>query len=541
MLGADLDSLVEASGVEVTTDGERVAVDPPSARQVGAAAYANPLNVQALDAAVALDLTGLLQLPLDTATGLVGQYGQADSDGLTPGVPTGVAAGAAGFVTDTGGIGLEPANGYPELATVDLRTLVASINPAVADLLGNVTDVSLGVGAVAGRAAVDGCDALWSGDTTTALVREYLAADLETRIASPTVGALLTGVNGLVDSTETTLNGLIGNQAVTQGIASGVLTLLNGVLNTPLLSLGSVHVEALSATIDLAPVRAQLSTPFSDSGGVLTVDPAGGTVTVDTAALLQQAYPGQYGQGLNGLPPNTNLPADPAIVNALTSSLTTVLSEWLTRVETSLVQAIDNTRITATLKVDLRARLLAITPFTDVGHIAVSVDGTLAQLRVNAPGTVHTELKLLSGLLGALTDLLTKGLLKPVIDLLLSTLIGGVGGIIGGAVDGVLPAVSGLPTRLNGLTSPIVTLVSNLYSRLFVDGVVSVVANAQNDPTAGSAEPADWSSLEEGRYDVAALRVGVLDAAGQAGVRLYLGRGSVGPICAVGAPGCAGR
>lgn len=78
-----------------------------------------------------------------------------------------------------------------------------------------------------------------------------------------------------------------------------------------------------------------------------------------------------------------------------------------------------------------------------------------------------------------------------------------------------------------------ISAVSRLYAGLFLNGVVALTVNAQNDPAAGGPEPADWTGLDPGRYDVAALRIGVLDALGQSNVRLYLGRGSVGPGCSM--------
>ncbi len=549
LLGVDLDTIAEAEGVTVTNNGERTlhtAGAPVSGLE---GAFRDPLTVNALTA-LQLPLTGLLELPTDNSTGVVGQFGQARTDGL--------AHGAGGYVTDSGGIDLadEQTGGYPGLATLRLSDLLNS--PLLGDIglgstLSGVSDLELEVGAVAGEARLDACAEAWSSgggtgsaartvaaiaadDVVAGLERRYLAASADLRFASPVVGALSSELNALLGGLEGTVNGLIGAGGVKPGIESGVATLLNAVLSTPLLTLGSVELNTLTAQIDLAPVRSLIDTGFHDSGGVISVDAASGTVSIDTSALLQQAYPDRVGDGLNGLPPNTNLLADPAILNALTQSLTEALTEWLGQVETRLVEAVDRVRITSTLSVNLRARLLAITPFIDVGHIAVSVDGTLADLRSNAPGTVSTEVKLLSGLLGALTDLLTKGLLKPVLDLLLNTLLGGAGGVIGGVVDGVLPAVANLPSQFAGVTAPLISLVTRVYTGLFLSSVLSITVNAQNAPASGGPPPPDWqpgrpTAPPEGRYEVAALRVGVLDGLGPNGVRLYLGRASVGPGC----------
>jgi hypothetical protein len=73
-----------------------------------------------------------------------------------------------------------------------------------------------------------------------------------------------------------------------------------------------------------------------------------------------------------------------------------------------------------------------------------------------------------------------------------------------------------------------------------VNGVVTLDVNAQNDPLTGNPEPVDWAGLPAGQYDVAALRIGILDAAGASNVHLYLGRASVGVTCSISGSGCAG-
>ncbi|QZY50599.1 choice-of-anchor G family protein [Leucobacter tenebrionis] len=559
LLGVNLDTLAEAEGVQVTNDGSTATATAGQPVTGIDSAFADPLTVNALSA-IQLPLTGLLELPADNSTGVVGQFGQARS--------TGEALGASGYVDNSGGIDLadDQTGEYPGLATLRLSNLLNSPllgDIGLGDTLSGVSDLELEVGAVAGQASFDTCAEAWGEGTAVAqrsvaasaaedivagLDRRYLTASADLTFSSPTVGALSGELNNLLGGLEGTVNGLLGTQGVKTGIESGVANLLNAVLDNPLLTLGAIRLNTLTANIDLAPVRALIDTEFSDSGGVLTIDATAGTVSVDTSALLQQAYPDRFGDGLNGLPPNTNLLADEAILNALTQSLTGALTEWLSHVESQLVAAVDGIRITSTLSIDLRARLLAITPFIDVGHIAVSIDGTLAELRANKPGTVSTEVKLLSGLLGALTDLLTKGLLKPVLDLLLNTLLTGVGGVVSGVVDGVLPAVTGLPAKLTMVTAPLISLVSRLYNGLFLSNIVSITVNAQNAPATGGPPPPDWAPGQptappEGQYEVAALRIGVLDGLGPNGVRLYLGRASVGPGCSpaeAAAGGCAG-
>lgn len=547
LLSTNLDSFAGAEGVTVTNNGARAVGSAGTPVSGLEGAFIDPLTVSALSA-LRVPLTGLLELPADNSTGVVSQFGQARTDGL--------AHGAGGYVTNSGGIGLAnpQSGGYPRLATLKLSNLLNSPllgNVGLGNTLSDVSDLSLEVGAVSGEAELDTCAQAWgsqsgvaqqalassaASDIVSGLQRRYLASSADLTFSSPTTGALAGGLDTLLGQVQSITNGLIGQNGVKPGIESGVAALLNGLIGTPLLSLGSITLNTLTASVDLGPTRALVNTPFSDSGRVVTIDARNGTVAISTSALLQKAYPQRVGNGLNGLPPNTNLFADPAILTALTQSLTAALSDWLGHIETSLVSAVNNIQISSTISVHLKARLLAITPFVDVGQIAVTVNGSLADLRVNKPGTVSTELQLLGGLLSGLTDLLTKGVLKPVVDLLGATLVAGTGGVISGVVDGVLPVVTGLPTRFASVTGALLTLVSRLYTGLFLSNILRITVNAQNFPASGEPPPPDWvpgqpTAPPAGRYEVAAMRVGVLDGLGTNGVRLYLGRASVGPGC----------
>jgi hypothetical protein len=83
------------------------------------------------------------------------------------------------------------------------------------------------------------------------------------------------------------------------------------------------------------------------------------------------------------------------------------------------------------------------------------------------------------------------------------------------------------------LAAPIVNAIGGLFTSLFANQVVTLDVNAQNDPITGNAQPSDWAEIPAGQYDVAALRMGILDAAGASNVNLYLGRASVGVTCSV--------
>lgn len=514
LLGIDLDRIAAVEGIVVTNDGARSRPDPSNAVPADPApdAYADPLTAEALGA-VSVALPGVLQFPMHTDLGLVSQYARASSGGT--------AVGAGGALSSSGGIALDSNSEYPELATLRVSELLREINPSAAATLTNVADVSLVAGAVTGRAEVDGCGLAWSG-ASSEVVRDYLAASLRTDITSPTVGALVRGTSGAIDALQLAVDGLGSNSGVRGGITSGLSALANGVLAGSGLRLGSVTLGSLTASTDLAPVRSLLSQPFGDAGRIITVDPVAGTISVDTAALLEAAYPGQYSDGLNGLPPNSDLLGDPALVTALTGALRTALAGWVAGVEAALVTAIDSVEVSASARIVVQISTGGLLPvWVDIAGIDVDVAGSLAELR---SGAVQATAGL--QLLGILS-----GVLNAVLGTLVDALVADFGTVVATAVDGALAPLGALPSAVETLADPIVAAASTVSSTLFQSGVVAVTVNAQNAPEGGSAEPRDWAALPDGRYDVAALRIGVLGALAADDARLYLGRGSVGPGC----------
>src|SRR5690625_1947702 len=96
LLGIDLDDVVDVHSMLVTNDGEGAQPMPAGAPSAGPDAFSNALKVRALEA-IDLDLgtvQDLLQLPLNNETGVLSQYGQADSHGNS--------VGASGLVNDSG-------------------------------------------------------------------------------------------------------------------------------------------------------------------------------------------------------------------------------------------------------------------------------------------------------------------------------------------------------------------------------------------------------------------------------------------------------
>ena len=498
LLGFNLDILAEAKGMLVTNNGFVATANPSTAASAGVDAYANPLSVTALSA-VDVDLGGgILQLPLNNSVGVLNQYGLAASGGTS--------IGASGFVSDSGAVATATANGYPELGSLNLFSLVSALNPTVAGTLGNVTDVSLDIGAVAGRARLDGCQEAFTGPNATNVTRDYLAAGLATTVHSPTVGALVTAIRGTVTDLQTAVNGIESNAEVKTAIQNGVTGLLAPVLGT--LSIASID-PTVSATVDLTAVDAFLTQPFGDTAGIVSVSPSLGTVSVNLAALLGTAYPGVYSGQLNGLAPNTHLLVDSVVVTALTAALGQALDGWIATAQIKLDEALAAVQVTSTV-------LITVNLLVGTASLTASVSGSLEALQAGTvPATVTGDTVLLADLVAPLEN--------------------GFGAVVGTAVNGALAPAAVIGSTVTSLLPPIVTAIGGVFTELYLNGIVTLDINAQNDPPVGNnAEPVDWATLPAGRYDVAAVRVGILDVVASNNVRLYLGRGSVGTNCVIG-------
>lgn len=531
LLGLDLDTIAEVSGVEVTHDGIGVSVDPPGSAPVPgrADAYFNPLDVTALSV-INAGAAGGLTIPLDTPLAALGQYARARADGT--------AAGASGYVTGTGAIALAPEGGYPELATLDLSALLGALNHDLGELLPGIANVSAEVGAVAGRAHLDGCGLKWADPD--ALTREYLASSLALVVGTPTVGGLAQVISGTVATLEDTVNGLgsAGSEhSVLGALTTAITGLVNGVAGTGTLHLADLDVD-LSATVDTSALQNLLATPFASADSVVTIDLAEDQVRIDTAALLAKAYSEENGDRLNALPPNTNLLADPQVLDTLTGSLLGAVTELVGEINGLLTQAIDAVAVDLSVVLTLRVSALGHN-LIEIGTVTASVEGSLADLVGGTlEASISYKLKGL-GLLGVVLNPIVNGLLKGT-NGLLATLTKDLAATAADVIETALFGLRILPGTAGDLAAPIVGAVSGLYTKLFLDEVVGITFNAQNLPTPGPGPgpapgPADWDSLTDGRFEVAAIRIGVVDALAQEGVRLYLGRASVGPVAV--APG----
>lgn len=425
ILSADLDAVASVNGATAEVD----ATTPPSDEET------NPLSAGVLNA-IQLNLTGLADtlsdlLNFNTDTGVLDQYGYANEDGTV--------RGASGAVADDGTIRLEPSEGWPELASLDLHRVVSEIGGSgTADFLSTVANAELSIGAVAGRTQFNSlCNPLAD------LERDYLVSYLKADVTSPTVGA-----------TVGTINGTLG------GLTSGLVDTLNSL---PLVN-ALLRVDSLSLSLDTAQVPAGTGRPVQ----LALSDPA--VVTVDLAALLGGAYANTTASPwLNTLPANTRLFADaPLPTDALAREVGTLVDAVL-----------------GAIRVNIRVGTL-------LDIIPVTINGSLADL-VSGNATVQPALA---------------GLTSAILTLIGTTIR-----------DAILAAGA-----LTPLTGALNLLLQGLFTVL--TEVVVLTINAQNGEP--GAVPDDLAALPDGRFDVAALHIGAVDAGGLDLLDVYLGRGSGG-------------
>lgn len=535
LLGTDLDPLAEVEDVVVVNDGTASSVNPQNATVLGNDAYANPLNVEALQS-VNVGLTGLLVLPLGAEAGMVNQFGQAKD--------TGYSAGAAGTVSNSGGIDLHPETDpdLPRFATLELGTVLDQVlGEGTGAGIANLADVRLGIGAVASRAQLDSCTADWQGNIYSAMDRQYAIAGLEAELETPLVGGLVSTTDATLSSLESTVETLAGPNGAVNEITDLVLgpAGLGPVLGELLLDEENM-VADLGLTVDLSAVRALLTEPISDTQGTVVIDSQRGTVTVDLAALLGPEY--QDSVGINGLAPNTQLLINSTALDALTGALTSALDDWTTRIMTAVSQALDavEVQLSITLPVKLMDGLLPVEVGTlsiTVGDAATGTGVSLAALRAG-----QAEVKVTLERSGVCAGILVGSLCGVVTDVIEDLAVFNSNQVLGPLIAGVLdrslqPLATNLGINLQTQVSPLVSLISTTLRGLFgPESALSLTANAQNQPDPAALEGLDpawternpWTGLEgTGQYDVAALRIDVLGPLGLA--ELELARSSVGP------------
>lgn len=524
LLGIDLDDIAELRDIRTVREpGQPVVVDPPNAVDLGGtnpevSTYANPLAVSVLDDLAVLDLTGLsVGLPAGS-TGAVNQYSQSST--------LGTSAGAAGLVTNSGGVGVTsttPDSELPEPATLQLSNVLGPLT--------GVGDVSLEVGAVAASSALDWCAAResdeWGDGSVTGVTRDYGIAGLDLVVDSPLVSGLVTEINDTVTDLNTAVTALSGvNGGIANLVRTQVAANLPGLLGVNLG--GNVTISNLDLT---GAVQNLLTTPLTD--GTVTIDLSAGTVSVDLASLL-----GDGANGLNDLAPNTELLINNAVLNPLVDRVGDLLDAWTTQVTQALTTALDN----ATVTIDLTGAIsiLGSGPNSglQVATLDVDVNASIASIRAGtAPVTIDTDV------VGVVTvvNIILGGLGLPTITTILSTLTSGL-------TTGLLaPIAATLSTNLFGLVTtlgstlatavnPVLTAVGGVFNAL--PSVLSVGVNVQPDqpnPLPGSTFDPGAAPLESPEYAVSALRIGLVDAVAPTNGFVYfsLATATAGPTVAL--------
>lgn len=506
LLTWDLAGVAELKGVTAMQTAGGVTVDPapPESLSLGAGAYSDPLTVTALGSVYA-SLGSTLRLPLGAQAGALNSYAKVSD--------TGVSIGAAGLVDDSGAIAAAQApigSNPPEIAEIRLGQIVAqTLGRPLSSQVGQLTDARLRIGDVASRSTLDACSSFWGDDVYSKLARDYYIAGLRLDIDAPAVGTLTTATSAVVAGVDARAEALRTNTAFLTAVRQGLLDTLGGALGT--LGLGEVTISSLDLRLDLSAVNGLLDARITDPSGIVAVDLASGTVTVDIASLVGAVY---GTSGLNGLPPNTQVLIDNEIVTRLELALTQALSTWATSVTSAVTAALDAAVVSASVNVRLNAQGL---PLADVGLGLVDVPlgtllagGAVATSNVRLLGAACTTLNPLACTLNGLVDTLTPTL---------RTVIGGVlGRALSTALTGSGGLIAAVGAEVRTLTGPLVAALSaGTRGLLGQGGLLYLGINAQNAPApaagATGAEPTTWSipapmsPRETRRFDVAAIRV----------------------------------
>ncbi|BCT77051.1 hypothetical protein SCMU_28930 [Sinomonas cyclohexanicum] len=454
-------SVDAASGPNIATDG-------------------NTLNVNALGIQLPLlpagnTISSVLALVVNQNLGTLNQFAQANTNGE--------AIGASGAVSNaSGGINLtNPSPSSPEFGTLHLKSILQQItgNSNVTNLVAQVTDIGLQIGAVVGRAS-------WVGCPAPQTLREYLIAYLRLVVKSAVIGNLATGIQGVLNTTAS---------------ASAVVTGINNILN-PVLAVIS-GANKLSTTVTLTLDTTVLTPLPTDVTAPLRIDINGATATLDLTTLLGGAYQGGVSNKLNGRSPNTPLYSTGEI-NALDP--VKVINQWVDSFNAVLDQVIQ-------VKITTLAQ-------TNGGQTkaTIAISGTLGEV---SNGTASVTVTPDVG---------------GVIATAVKPLLPAIGTVLKNAIVGALrPSNGTLATVFNGLDSLLINVFAVLRDVLLItvdrEWDLDVPTNATTDVAQSIGYPSWTTPAFNKEYFVSALEVSLLPGvAAPAGLLdIKLATGAVGP------------
>ncbi|WP_146087845.1 choice-of-anchor G family protein [Rathayibacter sp. AY1D2] len=355
--GVDLDNVAGVSGVTA------IAPDQGNPAVVTGGVDATVLNTIAVNATgLTGTLSSLLTLAAPADVGTLNQYASANTNGTV--------RGASGAITDAGQLALDSTAGsFPDFGTVNLRAILAASGAGVAALLTNVTDLTLRIGALTGRASLQSACVPGSDN----LQRDYQVGRLDLVLTSPTLTAITSAIN----------------------------TLLSDVLD--------LSVFGLTVTVDGAAVLAgSLPGGTQPIQAQLSASPA--TITIDLFSLLGGA-PGQGTTSpyVNGLPPNSTLFVDNSLrvpgtaassfTSALLASLRTRLGNLILINGTPLVssalggavQTVVNLALTALTPLLTTLQNAVLTPVFTALRDVIQIDINAQNRSTNPTGPAALE------------------------------------------------------------------------------------------------------------------------------------------------------
>ncbi|PJJ71104.1 IPT/TIG domain-containing protein [Diaminobutyricimonas aerilata] len=397
----------------------------------------DPLDPSVLEALV-VDLPGGVQLPISLAdVGLLSSYARADDDATS--------TGASGLVAESGGIGVGAVpGGVPGELTLGLEDVLGD------EFAAEVADLRFELGALSASAtSVEGGQP----------VGDYEIVGGELVVDSVTLGGITSAVTTTVAELQGSIAGPLADAGT--GLSDGVA----GVVSDTLGGLGLLRVDTAvgTVTVDLAAAMAGLPTVLGE-GTPVTVDLASGVLRVDLAAL---------GAGLNGRAPNSPV-LDAATLDAVSSTVLGLVQTYVNDVQTRLTRALDSAAVDVSVTASLGLVPLPL--------LSVTVRGTLGQL-LTAPAIGDSPFVTITALgaadVSALTDALVLGAVQPVLGTLQTGLTGP------------------LTTAVSGLQSRIVTPVTGALQPALValDEVLSVTVNVQEPTPAVAGRPFSTTAL----------------------------------------------
>lgn len=493
LLGAqDLDSLAALQGLAVQNSGGTLSVSPASAVEIDPVTFSAPLDVSALGNPLLSTTLGL-----DAAAGDAGAYNQWGRA-----IASGQAAAAAGAVNDQSGAvdATGTADGsatMPKSASINMASLV----PAA------TADMRLDVGAVASSAEVDACVLVngWPALNPVPVEnRAYGIAGADLNAGVPSVETMTAAATAAADDFAALDN--VGGQ-VTTTVNTGITGLVQGSAGS--LEVGTVSTVITIGALDLSDLPQFLTGSISD--GVVTIDLTNSSATVDLTAL------GGRASGFNGLPPNSVIGIDQAVLTEVSQRTTALLGEWSSDTVIALEQAFEAATFSMQTQVLLRTDVFLVGT-VDVARLTISYGTTVGAFlgeTVPAP-TITTEvlgaslpgLALLPQIITAVTNgagAVVQGALVPALQ--------GATGVIPTAVAGISGATAGVTEELGGILDPLA-------------GVLSFTVNVQPDQPGAPVTAAAAGTSTGGEYKVSALRIATLGNAAE----IYLATSAAGPV-----------